>query len=279
MRSRCSGHRMCDRSAGRGHPERLRQHDDATHERKRRRRQPALGRGPDLLQVHPDPAAAVAFVRDPLAAADENVHDPLLFRDRGRGMRMRRRGRRTGQALTEFALVFPFFMLLLMSIIVLGLFVFYNQQLENAAREAARYAAVHSTGSRCPTVSRLDPIDTNGGVPFRCDEPADGWPNMTGAARTRVWGMNAAQVQVSACWSGYVDTNMNADARPDLPGNVFTERTIGGVNPRTNPNGISCPPPATSAGSTMQKADGDDKASALAYANGVAYPTTVTVFA
>lgn len=184
---------------------------------------------------------------------------------------------RRGQALTEFALVFPIFMLLMMSIVVLGLWVFNNQQLENAAREAARYAAVHSTGSQCPTVSRLDPIDTNGGVPFRCDPPENGWPYLTGAARSKVWGVNASQVRVSACWSGYVDTNMNADALP-IPANQFTECKIGGVNPRTHPNDIPCPPPATSDGSTSSKADGDDKASALAYANGMAYPTTITVF-
>jgi hypothetical protein len=185
--------------------------------------------------------------------------------------------RRRGQALTEFALVFPIFMLLLMSVIVFGLWVFYNQQLENAAREAARYAAVHSTGSRCPTVSRLDPISSLT-APFRCDEPADGWPFMTGAATSKVWGMNASQVRLSACWSGYVDPSGNADALPGVAGNQFTECTIGGVNPRTNPNGISCPPPLTAPGSTMYKADGDDKASALAFANSVAYPTTITVF-
>jgi len=184
---------------------------------------------------------------------------------------------RRGQALTEFALVFPIFMLLMLSIVVLGLWVFNNQQLENAAREAARYAIVHSTGSQCPTVSRLDPIDTNGGEAFRCDPPESGWPNMTGAATSKIWGLNASQVRVSACWSGYVDANTNADALP-IPPNQFTECTIGGVNPRANPNGISCPPPETLGGSTSSKADGDDKASALAYANGVAYPTTITVF-
>jgi hypothetical protein len=187
----------------------------------------------------------------------------------------RPRGR--GQALTEFALVFPMFMLLMMSVVVLGLLVFFNQQLENAAREAARYAAVHSTGSVCPTVSRLDPVYTNV-PPFRCDAPEDGWPFMTGAARSKVWGLTPSQVGLTACWSGYVDDNTNADALPMSP-NQFTECTIGGVNPRKNPNGIACPPPLTVAGSAMTKADGDDKASALAFANGVAYPTTITVFA
>jgi hypothetical protein len=183
-----------------------------------------------------------------------------------------------GQALTEFALVFPIFLLLLLSIIVLGLLVFNNQQVENAAREAARYAAVHSTGSVCPTVSRLDPIYTvNGGPPLRCDAPESGWPKMTGVARSAVWGLTATQVQVRGCWSGYVDPAGHADALP-APPNAFTDCTIGGINPRTNPSGISCPPPSTTPGSTPQMADGDDKASALAYANGNAYPTTVTVF-
>jgi hypothetical protein len=182
-----------------------------------------------------------------------------------------------GQALTEFALVVPWFLLLLFSVIVLGLWVFYNQQLENAVREAARYAAVHSTGSQCPTVSRLDPILTVG-VPFRCDAPESGWPRMTGAARSKVWGLNPNAVQITACWSGYVDASDNADALPAAP-NVIQECTINRVNPRTQPNNIPCPPPSTLSGSTTWKADGDDKASALAFANGVHYPTTITVYA
>lgn len=191
---------------------------------------------------------------------------------------MTARSRERGQALTEFALIFPVFFLLLMSVIVLGLYVFFNQELENAAREAARYAIVHSTGSVCPTVSRLDPIwSVNGGPPYRCDAPENGWPNMTGVARGAAWGMNQSQVHVRACWSGYVDASNTADALPTAP-NVFRNCTIGGIDPRTDANAISCPPPATVPGSTRQTADGDDKASALAFANGVAYPTTVTVF-
>jgi hypothetical protein len=44
------------------------------------------------------------------------------------------------------------------------------------------------------------------------------------------------------------------------------------------PDAIPCPAPSTIGGSTLYKADGDDKASAIAFANGIAYPTTVTVF-
>lgn len=199
-----------------------------------------------------------------------------------------------GQALVEFALIFPLFMLVLMSIVVFGIYVFYNQQLENAAREAARYAATHSASAQCPTVSRVDPVlslryDT---YTRNCDAPEDGWPKLTGVARSNVWGMPANQVRMAACWSGLIDGSIppNADALPGV-GATFAECTINWVNPRTNPDGIPCPPPATIGPSAANKADGDDKASSTAAFRSTAtpppgqtpgpqqqYPTTVTVF-
>src|SRR4051812_2722062 len=99
-------------------------------------------------------------------------------------LRLVKPGRGRGQALVEFVLVFPLFVLVLFSIITFGLFVFYSQQLENAAREAARYAAVHSSTAQCPTVSQLDPgADVRPNGYFRCDAPEDGWSRITAAAR------------------------------------------------------------------------------------------------
>lgn len=188
-----------------------------------------------------------------------------------------RRGQPRGQALVEFAVVFPLFLLLLMTVIVLGLWVFYNQQLENAAREAARYAAVHSTGSQCPTVSWVGPGAN--GIDYRCDAQEDGWPGMTGAARSKVWGMSASGVTLTACWSGYVDPSGNANAQPNPP-NTLAECTITGIDPKTHANDIACPAPATIRGSAPYlKADGDDKSASLAYYNGTHFPTTVTVYA
>lgn len=195
-------------------------------------------------------------------------------------MRLTRR-RQPGQALVEFALVFPIFALLLFSIIVLGLWVFYNQQLENAAREAARYAATHSASAQCPTVSLVDPPDSikpNGY--FRCDAPENGWPRLTGAARSKIWGMNPAMVHVSACWSGYVDgaSPPNADGLPTT-GNTFAGCTMGGVDPRTSAVSLPCPRQLFQWPSAPHKADGDDKASATAAVGAVQYPTTITVYA
>lgn len=199
---------------------------------------------------------------------------------------MARSRRPSGQALTEFALVFPIFLLVLFSIITLGMYVFYNQQLEAAAREAARYAAIHSSTAQCPTVSRIDPTLTNQPDSyFRCDAPEDGWPNMTAAARSAIWGMNSNAVSVAACWSGLVDGNTppNADALPGSPGATFQDCTIAGVDPRSDPGALACPAPATvgsAYGITGGKADGDDTASSISVtvSNNTHYPTTVTVY-
>jgi len=208
---------------------------------------------------------------------------------------MTRRGR-SGQALVEFALVFPIFVIVLFSIITYGLYVFYGQQLENATREAARYAAIHSSTAQCPTVSRLDPPTTlQPTTYYRCDAPEDGWPLMTGAGRSKIWAIAPAQVSFTACWSGYVDQNGNYDALPDSP-NVFTDCTMrspgGGtaINPQTNSAALPCPAGTTGSATSPATADGDDKGSDTAVVTSTTaaspspsvstttYPTTVTVY-
>jgi hypothetical protein len=104
------------------------------------------------------------------------------------------------------ALVFPLFMVVLVGIIVLGTGIFYHQQLSNAAREGARYAALHSATAQCPTVSNLDPDPALLPLPnsyYRCDDPANRWPQMVAHARTKLFGIPAGNVRMTACWSGY----------------------------------------------------------------------------
>ena len=87
-----------------------------------------------------------------------------------------------GQALAEFALIASLFLMVLVGVIVLGIIVFYNQQLANAAREAARFAAVHSASAQCPVGGR------------RTDPPSDSRTNrprtrpQTGRARRPCFG-------------------------------------------------------------------------------------------
>lgn len=197
-----------------------------------------------------------------------------------------------GQTLVEMALAAPLFFMVLVGIIVLGIGVFYQQELTNVAREAARYAAIHSATAQCPTVSNLDP-DPAPQTYYRCDAPAARWPQMTAFARAHAFGLPPAGIRLSACWSGYwYDPNDDGDfsdgdydsppttlASPPVP-NPFRYCTIasdiGGtivnVDPRTNADQIACtaPMPVTSVA--------NDMASSLSASNGLT-ANEVTVFA
>lgn len=176
-----------------------------------------------------------------------------------------------GQALVEAALIMPLFIMVLFGIIVLGLGVFYQQQMTNAAREAARYAAIHSATARCPTTGDYDPasppqtypkLTTPGG----CDRKAAGWPFMTAHARAAVFGLPKSDVKVSACWSGYrKDTIAGAiDAPPPgdyttlgigVVNSVFAQCHIDNADPTVDPGAIGCTDflPTTDQASSMSE--------------------------
>jgi TadE-like protein len=166
--------------------------------------------------------------------------------------------RNRGQALVEFALVFPIAVTVLFGIIVLGLWVFYQQQVTNVARESARWAAIHSSTSLCPTIGWRDTqppgIYPN---PQTCDGPnnpndAVPWPYMTAQGRSNAWGVNPNAVMINACWSGYIRPGTapggatNADYPPvEVVGlatvqNTFAQCTISGVDPTTDPDKLGC---------------------------------------
>ncbi len=68
----------------------------------------------------------------------------------------RRRTRTAGQAMIEFALVLPLFFALMFATIDLGRAIFIQNELNNAAADAARYALAHPTstctsGTACST--------------------------------------------------------------------------------------------------------------------------------
>ena len=198
-----------------------------------------------------------------------------------------------GQALVEFALVAPLFTLLLAGIIVFGVGVFYQQQLTNAAREAARYAAIHSATSQCPTRSWISvnenqlPVDFDLDTWQDCDPPELGWPMLTQHARSKVFGIDPQKVFFSACWSGYWEnpppTDWLGPQDWDAPAigqdgqpNQFYPCTIGGMDPRTQTSSLPCPPPATVLTSNPQTTD--DKASNLS-ATAARSANQVTVYA
>lgn len=189
--------------------------------------------------------------------------------------------------MVEMALVTPLFAMVLVGIITLGIGVFYQQQITNAAREAARFAAINSATAQCPTVPRLpyDPMGSYRPLSYtRCDRPENGWPRMTAAGRSAIFGMPDAAVRISACWSGYRDGGGGGDWDAAPPGtydyggtpvtvsateHVFVQCQIDGVDPTTNSADIGC---ASGMPTT-------DQASAISEATGRHVANTVTAYA
>lgn len=108
---------------------------------------------------------------------------------------MSRRRKQRGQAMVEFALIFPIFILLLVGLFDLGRVIWVNDTLATASREAARYAIVHGAKSSCPAgpgaVVVVDPITCPFTTPSRqaIKDVAQQW-----AAGT------SADVTVSVCY-------------------------------------------------------------------------------
>ena len=163
-----------------------------------------------------------------------------------------------GQALAEFALVFPIAMSVIFGIIVFGMWVFYQQQLTNVAREGARFAAIHSSTAICPTSSWRDPQAppvSYTPYPLHCDGPNNPndsypWPNMSAHARGYAWGLNPSIIHINACWSGYRPYASASTTSADFPAveiiggtpvsNEFIQCTIDGTNPETNSQALGC---------------------------------------
>lgn len=180
----------------------------------------------------------------------------------------------------------PLFVMVLFGIVILGIGIFYQQQITNAAREAARYAALHSATAQCPTVSRLPPVSAYRPQTYdpNCDAPAAGWPRMTVAGRSAVFGLPTGNVRIAACWSGYVD-GVNYDAPPPNPdgydfggtgiltpvSSTWSPCTIGGQDPALAPSQIPC---TAGIGSTTV-----DTASDLSEKSGVVVANQVTAYA
>jgi hypothetical protein len=170
-------------------------------------------------------------------------------------MRRVRRSRLRGQTMVELALVLPLFVMVLAGIMILGIGIFYQQQVTNAAREAARYASLHSATARCPTVGTYNPTSPPRTYD-RCDRPQEGWPKMTAAGREAIFGLNPGAVRLTPCWAGYVNNGdvppngidypppgeyqIVPSAAPIVVTSTWQPCLIGGVNPMTSPGSIPC---------------------------------------
>jgi Flp pilus assembly protein TadG len=106
-----------------------------------------------------------------------------------RRSRVRRPSR--AQALVEFALVVPWFFLMLFGIIEAGRFIFYYETLNSATREGARYAIVNGSNTiGCPSGPAAPGTSS-------CDAAG---ANVVARVRSAAIGLPASGVSVDRCW-------------------------------------------------------------------------------
>jgi len=113
------------------------------------------------------------------------------------GSRERRQG---GQALMEFALVIPIFLVMLIGMVDVGRAVWANNALANAAREGARHAIVHggSKSNLCP-VGPPGPLTVIPAASSTCPHPSPSKDSIRTVVRQFLVGAGD-EVAVTVCY-------------------------------------------------------------------------------
>jgi Flp pilus assembly protein TadG len=114
-----------------------------------------------------------------------------------------------GQAMVEFALVIPVFILLMVGIFDLGRVIWVNDTLSTAAREAARFAIVHGAKSVCP----VGPAPAGTDIPIAgpgCLFPAPSRQAIKDVAQKWAAGTSAT-VTVSVCYGAVTTCTGDTD--------------------------------------------------------------------
>lgn len=144
----------------------------------------------------------------------------------GAAMSLRRSSRR-GQALAEFALVVPLFLLLALALVDFARGIFIYSVMADAAREGARYAIVHGTLAKGDSPPNL--VSGPSFIPGETDDP-DGTLYVIPKAREFAFGLDQTVLKVGVCW-GYgctvapdcsTSTNKAQRPVPDVPVTVRT---------------------------------------------------------
>jgi Flp pilus assembly protein TadG len=125
---------------------------------------------------------------------------------------MTKRHKPRGQAMVEFALVIPVFILLMVGIFDLGRVIWVNDTLSTAAREAARFAIVHggSDSNPCP----VGPPSSTAVIPLpsaSCPHPAPSRQSIKDVAQKWAAG-TSTDVTVSVCYGTVTTCTGDTDA-------------------------------------------------------------------
>jgi hypothetical protein len=115
------------------------------------------------------------------------------------GIAVQGRRRGAGQALAEFALVIPLFMVLLVGVFEFARAIYYVQVVNNAAREGARYAIVHGAKS----LYTIGPM-LNG----PSDDPTG--TSVVNIVHSYATGIDPSSLDVMICWNGQPPTPATA---------------------------------------------------------------------
>ncbi len=157
-------------------------------------------------------------------------------------MKARGRQRSSGQALVEFAFVFPLMALLAFAFVDIGLAVFSQNTLSNAAREAARVAAVN----------QIDPA----AAPWKCqaNRPVENplAPNWTfrGCAMTAGAAIDVQAADVSVSYAPPPGVVLECSSTRNV-GCIVTVTVVKGYVPITPVAGSLIGPISMSATSSM----------------------------
>jgi len=146
-----------------------------------------------------------------------------------------RHGRAAAQALVEFSLVLPIFVLLLLGLVEGGRLVFANNTVSQAAREAARLAAVEA--AYIPPATCTAPV---------CPASlADFETKVLNAANTMtvvVGSVPAADLYITCttpataptgAWTGGNNCNPTVSPEPNISGNLVSIRLLVPIKPMT----------------------------------------------
>ena len=134
---------------------------------------------------------------------------------------MTKRAKPRGQAMVEFALVFPIFILLLVGLFDFGRVIWVNDTLASAAREAARFAIVHggSGSTACP----VGPPAATAVIPAAsasCPYPAPSKQAIKDIALSWASG-TSSDITVSVCYGAVTSCSGDVDAAgPRTPTNA-----------------------------------------------------------
>ncbi len=130
------------------------------------------------------------------------------------------RRRRRGQALVEFALVLPAFLIMLMAVVDIGRAIWAQNSVAAAAREGARYAIVHggSNTTACPvgpiSPDRTEPLPSaSTSCPYPSPSKQSIKDAVTAAAAASGTGLTVTVCYGAGC-SGDTDITTNKRGEP-----------------------------------------------------------------